>query len=65
MPSKSERFQYEIYAIVIIKLLVIFGLWWLFFREVRLEVGGEQVASHFSAPAVPANIRHQGETHAQ
>ncbi|MFN4342495.1 MAG: cytochrome oxidase putative small subunit CydP [Azonexus sp.] len=66
MSQGNTRLRREIYAIVVIKLLVIFGLWWAFIRDARVEVDGQRLAEHLAQPAGAATPRlHSGETHAQ
>jgi len=66
MSQGNTRLRREIYAIVIIKLLIIFGLWWVFIRDARVEVDGQRLAEHLAQPASVATQRlHSGEPHAQ
>ena len=51
MSPGNTRLRREIYAIVIIKLLIIFGLWWVFIRDARVEVDGQRLAEHLAQPA--------------
>ena len=66
MSRDDARLRREIYAIVIIKLVVIFGLWWAFIRDAQVEVDQERLAEHLATPAAPvASPRQSGEPDAQ
>lgn len=56
----------EIYLIVIIKLLLILGLWWGFFRDAGVAVDGVAIAQHLARPGQSAVLtKVPGEAHAQ
>lgn len=66
MPSRPHRFRKEIYAIVIIKLVVILGLWWAFVRDAQVDVDQAAIARHLAHPVVSDRpMHHTGEAHAQ
>jgi hypothetical protein len=66
MPRKPVNLRHELTLLVIIKLLVITGLWWAFVRDVKVEVDSERFATHLVAPAVAASpIHHSGNPHVQ
>lgn len=46
----------EIALVLIVKIALIFGLWWAFFDlpEVR-RIGGDEVGAHVAGTAVPAS----------
>ncbi|MDD2885589.1 MAG: hypothetical protein PHT48_11170 [Dechloromonas sp.] len=66
MTRSNHRLRREIYAIVIIKLLIIMGLWWAFVRDAQVDVDGDRFAEHLSRPSTSIPPLHQpGEPHAQ
>jgi len=61
MPRKPVALRHELTLLVIIKLMVIIGLWWAFVRDAKVEVDSERIATHLAAPAVAASpIHHSG-----
>lgn len=66
MPRKPVNLRHELILLVIIKLMVIIGLWWAFVRDAKVEVDSERIATHLVAPAVVVSpIHHSGNPHVQ
>ncbi len=69
MPRQSKALRRELYAIVLIKLVLITGLWWAFVRDARVDVDetriAQHLARHLSEQPVTAQPHPSGETHAQ
>jgi len=66
MPATDQRLRNEIYAIVLIKLVVIFALWWAFIRDARIDVDSQRLSEHLSTPVpVASSARPTGDPHAQ
>ncbi len=58
MPRKPVNLRRELTLLVIIKLMVIVGLWWAFVRDAKVEVDSERIATHLVAPAIAASPNH-------
>ncbi|MER2623036.1 MAG: cytochrome oxidase putative small subunit CydP [Accumulibacter sp.] len=66
MSANETHFRRQICTIVIIKLVIIFSLWWAFFRDTRIDVDGRRLADHLAVPAVAGITFHNsGEPRAQ
>ena len=65
MSYKPLDLRRELYLLVIIKLLVIIGLWWAFVRDARVEVDGERIARHLATPVAVTPHPNPGEANAQ
>lgn len=65
MDSRERRLRREIFIVVALKLALIFGLWWGFFRGHQVTVDESVAASHLSASPATENQFKQGEPNAQ
>lgn len=45
MPSRPFRLRDHLFAIVAIKLVALFAIWWVFVRDARVDVGTGDAAS--------------------
>ena len=65
MNLRDRRLRREVLVIVAIKLMLIVGLWWGFFRGNQVAVDESVAARHLSASPATENKFKQGEPHAQ
>lgn len=65
MDLREQRLRREVFVIVAIKLMLIVGLWWGFFRGNQVAVDESVAARHLSASPATENKFKQGEPHAQ
>lgn len=54
MKSDDRRLVRHLAIAVVLKLVVLSGLWWAFVRDVRVNMGAEQTAAHISVQSTPA-----------
>jgi hypothetical protein len=56
MIRQTPALRRELYAILLIKLVLISGLWWAFVRDARVDVDEARIARHLAR-----DIPRQGE----
>jgi hypothetical protein len=52
---KPNRLRWEIGIALLIKILLLFGLWFLIFRWIDRPAGKPDIALHFNLPAAASN----------
>lgn len=61
MTKDQHRLLRHIWIVIILKLMVLFAIWWFFMRDHRVEADGQRTAEHFSTPVIQSNsIKEEG-----
>ena len=53
MTPDEQRLWRKLLAAVLLKLVVLFVLWWVFVRDARLSLDANRVAAQLSGQAIP------------